>query len=266
MNIKLVLNRMSDREQLLVLMTVLIVVGGAYGGLRFYPANKAINATNMSIEAMETAVRTGAIPEEPMDDVEDLKLDLEDIEAELAETRVMMGSVESILSPPDTTEIRLAISELARTSLVRITANEEYRVVVPEPPEKQKAKSKQSGSAEEDQPKQRMGDAAKRRARNQAREARRAARGSAAGGGRIANVSPQQTTELVRKLAVNGPMERPMQRLTMEGSYAGIMRFLSGLESLDKLVTVVYLQMVPAPRVPPPGYNQRITATMVLAL
>ena len=103
MNIKLVLNRMSDREQLLVLVTVLIVVGGAYGGLRFYPANKAINATNMSIEAMETAVRTGAIPEEPMDDVEDLKLDLEDIEAELAETRVMMGSVESILSPPDST-------------------------------------------------------------------------------------------------------------------------------------------------------------------
>lgn len=262
MNIKLVLNRMSGREQLLVLVTVLILVSGAYGGLRFYPANKAINATNMSIEAMETAVRTGAIPEEPMDDVEDLKLDLEDIEAELAETRVMMGNVESILSPPDTTEIRLAISELARTSLVRITANEEYRVVVPLTPEQQKAMGKQA----KNEPKQRMGDAAKRRARNQAKEARRAARGSAAGGGRIANVSPQQTTELVRKLAVNGPMERPMQRLTMEGTYAGIMRFLSGLESLDKLVTVVYLQMTPAPRVPPPGYNQRITATMVLAL
>ena len=131
MNIKLVLNRMSGREQLLVLVTSIILVGGAYGGLRFYPANKAINATNTSIAAMDTAIRTGAIPEEPMEDVEDLKLDLQDLEAELAETRVLIGGVENILSPPDTTEIRLAISELAKSSLVRITANEEYRVVVP---------------------------------------------------------------------------------------------------------------------------------------
>lgn len=263
MNIKLMLNRMSSREQLMVLITCIVLIGGAYGGFRFYPAHKAIAETIKNTEAMDTAVKTGSIPEEPADDVETLKLDLADIEAELDESRLMMQGIESILSSADTTELRLAISDLASNSGVTIKTNEEYRVVVPPPPEQKKTEGKQQASNE---PKKRMGDAARRRARNQAKEARRASRIGAGGTSAIANVSPEQTTALVRKIAVNGPMERPMQRLTMEGTYASLQRFITDLESLDKMVTIVYLQMSPTPRPPPPGYNQRITASMVLAL
>ena len=262
MNLKLILNRMSGREQVMVLVTSIILIGGAYGGFRYYPAHKAIAETIKTTEAMDTAVKTGSIPEEPEDDAVSLKQELEDIEAELADTQLMMSGVESILSPADTTELRLAISDLASSNGVVIKTNEEYRVEVPPVIDPKKPADKQA----KNEPKKRMGDAAKRRARNQAREERRAARGGGATSGRITNVSPSQTTELVRKLAVNGPMERPMQRLTVEGTYASLMRFIANLETLDKMATIVYLQMAPTPRVPPPGYNQRITATMVLAL
>lgn len=263
MNLKLILNRMSDREQLMVLVTLIILIGGAYGGFRFYPAHKAIADIIKNTEAMDIAVKTGSIPDEPTDDVESLKLDLEDIEAELGEARLMMTGIESILSPADTTELRLAISDLASASGVLIKANEEYRVEVPPPPDDKKSPGKQQAKTE---PKKRMGDAAKRRARNQAREARRASsRGAGANTG-IANISPEQTTVLVRKLAVNGPMERPMQRLAVEGTYASLQRFIGDLEKLDKMVTIVYLQMVPTPKPPPPGFNQRISASLVLAL
>jgi hypothetical protein len=261
MNLKLILNRMSGREQIMVLVTSIILIGGAYGGFRYYPAHKTIAETIQTTEAMDKAVKTGSIPEEPADDVASLKEELANIEAELADTQLMMNGVESILSPADTTELRLAISDLASSNGVVIKTNEEYRVEVPPMIDPKKPADKQAKS----EPKKRLGDAAKRRARNQAREERKAVRGGGASG-RITNVSPSQTTELVRKLAVNGPMERPMQRLTVEGTYASLMRFISNLETLDKMATIVYLQMAPTPRVPPPGYNQRITATVVLAL
>jgi hypothetical protein len=262
MNIKLALNRMSSREQLMVLVTCVILIGGAYGGFRFYPAHKAIAETIKNTAAMDTAVKTGSIPEEPAEDVETLKLDLADIEAELEEARLMVSGIENILSPADTTELRLAISDLARASNVLIKTNEEYRVEVPPPPEKTASGKQQA----QNQPKKRMGDAAKRRARNQAREARRASRAGGVANTGIANVSPEQTTALVRKIAVNGPMERPMQRLTVEGTYGSLQRFITDLESLEKMVTIVYLQMTPTSRLPPPGYNQRISASLVLAL
>ena len=262
MNIKLVLNRMSNREQLMVLVTCIILIGGAYSGFRYYPAHKAIAETIKNTATMDKAVKTGSIPEEPTDDVETLKLDLADIEVDLGEARLMMNGIESILSPADTTELRLAISDLARASGVIIKTNEEYRVEVPPPPEKNTSGKQQA----QNQPKKRMGDAAKRRARNQAREARRAARSGGGINTGVANVSPEQTTALVRKMAVNGPMERPMQRLTVEGTYASLQRFIADLENLDKMATIVYLQMTPTSRVPPPGYNQRISASLVLAL
>ena len=119
-----------------------------------------------------------------------------------------------------------------------------------------------AGSKAAAAPAKRMGDAAKRRLRN-ARRASAVSMGNVRG---VMNVSPEQATALIRKMAINGQMERPMQHLTMEATFAGLAQFIAELEQMDQLVTVVQLQMMPVPQSPPPGYNQRITATMVLAL
>lgn len=254
------LSKMTLREQILVLLAVLVIVGGAYGGLRFYPANKAIADIQKNTQMMDTAMKTGTIPDEPFEDAEELKLDIRELELELADAGNMMASVTQKLSPGDTTEVRLEISEAARQALVRINANEEYRVMVPAP-----AGAPISPAAANAQPKKRLGDAAQRRQREAARAARQASRYSGAARG-IASVSPEQATELIRKMAINGPMERPMQRLTMEGTYAALMRFIQSLDEMNKMATIVQLQLMPAAKAPPPGYNQRLTATMVLAL
>jgi hypothetical protein len=253
------LSKMTLREQLLVLLTVLVIVGGAYGAFRFYPANKAIANIQKNTQMMDNAMRTGKIPEEPFEDAEDLKLDIEELEFELADAGNMVKGAEQRLSLGDTTEVRLEISEAARTALVRINANEEYRVMVPVPTG---ATPSPAASA---QPQKRLGDGAKRRLKQAERAARQASRYSAGSRG-VASVSPDQATELIRKMAINGPMERPMQRLTMEGTYAAIMRFIESLDEMGKMATIVQLQLVPAAKAPPPGYNQRLTATMVLAL
>lgn len=257
------LDKMSLREQVLVLIVVLVIIGGAYGTFRFYPANKAIVDIKKNTQMMDSAMKTTVIPEEPFESVDDLKLDLASLEDELANAKTMLTMVEQRLSTADTTEVRLAISEVARTSLVRINANEEFKVMLPPPAPAAKTTATSGTTAE---PAKRLGDAAQRRLRRQAREARQTNRYGAGMSRAVATATPEQVTDLVRKMAVNGAMERPMQRLRMEGTYAAIMRFIQGLEDMDKMVTIIQLQMIPTPQSPPPGYNQRLTATMVLAL
>lgn len=249
------LSKMTLREQVLVLIAVTVIVGGLYGGLRFYPAHKAIGEIKKNTEMMAAAMKTTKVPEEPFDDTNALKKEIEDLEIELAEARQLSAGIDNRLSPADTTATRLAISDVARNAKVRIITNEEYRVTVPVP-----AGAAPSANTPA-QPAKRLGDAAQRRARNERRTARLA--GAAL---TINQVSPEQATPLIRKMAINGPMERPMQRVVMEGTYAGLMRFMEDLSQMDMMVTIVQFQMTPTPQTPPPGYNQRLSATMVLAL
>lgn len=260
------LNNMSQREQVLVLVVALIIISGVYGTFRFYPANKAILDIKKNAEMMNNAIKTGVVPEEPFESADELKLDLADLEEELDAAKTMLNMVEQRLSTSDTTEVRLAVSEVARTSLVRINANEEFKVMLPAPVAAPVANTPSKGKGVTAEPPKRLGDAAQRRLRRQAREARQASRYGAGVGRAVATASPEQVTELIRKMAVNSVLERPMQRLTMEGTYAAIMRFIQGLEEMEKMVTIVQLQMMPTPQTPPPGYNQRLTATIVLAL
>ncbi|CAG0955102.1 hypothetical protein MTYP_00413 [Methylophilaceae bacterium] len=255
------LNKVTLREQLLVLVTVVVIIGGIYGGLRFYPANKAIGEIRANTEMMDKAIRTGKIPDEPLDDIDTLKRELAELEQELLSSRNMVTGVERRLAPADTTEIRLMISEVARKALVRITANEEYRVMLPAPAQAT-GTAPATKAAAGNAPRKRLGDAAKRRLRNAQRAGAAGLGGSGMG---VATVNPDQTTDLVRKLAINGTMERPMQRYTMEGTYAGMMRFIQGLEQMEKMATIVQFQLGTLPQSPPPGHNQRLSASMVLA-
>lgn len=249
------LSKMTLREQVLILVVTVVIVGGAYGWLRFYPANKAISDIKKNTEMMEVALKTGKIPEEPFDDANTLQNELTHLEVELSDATELMAGINQRLSPPDTTAVRLDISDAARNSLVRIISNEEYRVTVPLP-----AGATPSGKAVV-QPQKRQGDAAQRRARNERRAARLAGTALA-----VNQVSSEQAMPLARKMAINGPMERPMQRVVIEGTFTNMMRFIESLKELDMMVTIVQLQMVPTPQTPPPGYNQGLSVTMVLAL
>jgi hypothetical protein len=247
---------MTLREQVLVLVTAILLIGGIYGGLRFYPAHKAIVDIQSNTEMMNQAMKTTPIPEEPFEDVESLDRELEDVELDLASIKDAISDIEKRLSPADTTAVRLAVSDVARNALVRINSNEEYRVTVPAP-ENAPVKGKVA-----DPKKKRMGDGQKKRLRNVAKAAAKAGISNLS----INQVNPQMATALARKMAVNAAMERPMQRISVEGTYAGLMRFIASLEQMSLMVTIVQFDINPTLQSPPPGYNQRLNANLVLAM
>lgn len=254
------LKKMSLREQMLTLFTIAVFVFGGYGLLRFYPMNKKISEMSSSSDSMDKALKTGRIPDTPPDDVRALNKQLEELSKELENAQFMTREVEKKLSGPDTTALRLAISEVARTALVRISANEEFRVTG-------RVEAAAGQTAPPTKARNVSSSDRKRMARNARVRAARSGSGMASAIPRgTTTVSPNMVTELIGRMGIGAELERPMQRLTMEGTYAGIMRFLKGMEALDKMVTVVQVTVAQSPEQPPPGYNQRLTATMVIAL
>lgn len=97
------LSKMTLREQILVLVVAVVMIGGLYGGLRFYPANKAIGEIKKNTEMMDTAMKTTKVPEEPFDDKDALNKELKNVDIELAEATELASGIENRLSPPDTT-------------------------------------------------------------------------------------------------------------------------------------------------------------------
>lgn len=256
------LKKMTLREQLLTVLTIAVFVWGGYGLLRFYPMYKEVSEKSSSADSMEKAVKTGRIPDAPPDDVRSLNKELEALSKELENAQTMTREVEKKLSGPDTTALRLAISEVARNALVRIDANEEFRVTG-------RVETASGQAAQPVRSRTVTNSDRKRMARNaRARAARAAQTGGMASAipRSTATVAPNMVPEIVSRMGIGAELERPMQRLTMEGTYAGLMRFLKGLEELDQMVTVVQMTVAQTPQQPPPGYNQRVTATLVIAL
>lgn len=256
------LKKMTLREQLLTVFTIAVFVFGGYGLLRFYPMYKKVSEMSNSADSMEKAVLTGRIPDAPPEDVRSLNKQLAELSKELENAQIMAREVEKKLSGPDTTTLRLAISEVARNALVRIDANEEFRVTG-------RVETTGGQAAQTTRSRNVTSSDRRRMARNaRARAARtgQAGRMAAAIPRVTATVAPNMVPEVVSRMGIGAEMERPLQRLTMEGTYAGLMRFLNGLEELDQMVTVVQMTVTQTPQQPPPGYNQRVTATLVIAL
>ncbi len=77
---------------------------------------------------------------------------------------------------------------------------------------------------------------------------------------------PKQSSSWLERMSPDSVFFRPMQRLSLEGDYQSIVSFVHGLSSLPYQVTVVKLSIKKVSTDSPPGYPQRLTAEIVLAL
>lgn len=255
------LNNLSAREQILSLATLFVVVLGAYAVLRFYPAYQAVRQMADETEKMQAAVLNNEILEEPAEDINQLEATFVTLESSILTARQTNLQVEQRLSQMDPAGLRLKISEVARQAGVRINVNVEHKVNIPKPV----APNAKAGAAVRGTlPGGRMGDSAKRAARK-ARAAQWQAEQQMTMSG-MASLLPGQPSRLMEKMAHINDAPRPMQRLVVEADFAGIQRFIRQLDQLEMMVTVVQLQMEATPQTPPPGYSQRLNATMILAM
>lgn len=240
------LKNISLREQIMVFVAVGVLVGGGYGLLRFHPALKELKAMNESTAKTEARLKTTEIPELPDDDEDAVMRQTREAERALADMQGSVETVEQRLAPPDSQELRLRISDLARTSGVLILGNQAYL----------NANPAQSGIA-----------AAPASGKKAAKRARRAA--AAAPKTPVAAPKPAILPEsdgLLARMAPGTAFHRPMQQLSMEGDFESIKNFIRGFDRLPWQVTIVQLKLEAKPVDAPVGVPQRLSATMILAL
>lgn len=233
--------QLNNREQWLIGLSIMLVLWGSYGFLRFYPANKVIAELTQSTDATEQRLKTTTIPDEPIEDINRLNRQLDDQERAIEAIKSQVDSMEQRLAPLDSRETIVGISQLARDSQVRIRVNEVFKnptpaatpaVAVPAP----------------------TGKKAKRNATKAAEPAV------------SSPVILPNTASWIARLSPGTMFNRPQQHIELEGSYMAIRQFIHGLEELPYQVTVLRMKLEKQPTLAPPGYPQLLLAELVLAL
>lgn len=236
------LKTMSVREQIMVLVVAVVLVGGGYGLLRLHPALKALKVMNESTAQTETRVKTTEIPELPDEDEDAVRKQIREAEQALAEMQGSTETVEQRLAPADSQELKLRISALAQQSGVFIHENKAYVAAIP------------------------VQQAAAAPSRKSSKRARRAAAAAPAPAAPSGPVMLPESDGLLARMAPGTAFQRPMQQLGMEGDFEGIKNFIRGLDRLPWQVTVVQFKLEAKPGDPPVGMSQRLSANMILAL
>lgn len=247
------IDKISNREQVLIFIVAATFVGGSYALFRFVPQLKNMAAVQATIAKNQEKVKNPVFPEEPNEDIGELKEKLalanESTEIVLAN----LAELEKNLAPTGSQEMVLKISEAARAAGVRIIESVPYLV------------QKKAGEVVNQPVKSGL---TKRQQRRADREARKKARKSGAKveAGKIISGAIPKEGELIYRLVNDLDTPRPFQRISVEGNFADLQKFLQSLRSLPWQATVIKLDIDVAIQSPPPGVPQPITARMIVAM
>jgi len=230
------LSKLKQTEQILLATVIVVLVLGPYSLLRFLPENKTI--VTLQKQAQQTAIKlqTARIPDEPEQDVEQLLQQLDEQEQVLALISAMADNTTQRLAPFGSQQLMVRISELARTTQMRIRTNEAYQAI-----NRPRASKFKSSFQSKSRPKPKViiteADA----------------------------ILPENHSWIDR-MSAKTIFHRPIQRLVLEGDYQSLRAFIHGLENLEWQVTVVQLNIESMPALPMRGYAQLLRAELVLAL
>lgn len=245
------LDKISNREQVLIFIVVTTFVAGGYGLLRFVPQLKMVNELQATINTNLEKIKNPKFPDEPMEDIEDLKEKLGGLDTQLVSSRSNLDALEKNLAPTDSQEMVLKISEAARAAGVRVIENVPYLV----------QRKEADAVNQANKPK-----LSKRAQRKVDKDARKKALNTV--GGTVASAAggiPKEG-ELIYRLVNELETSRPFQRISVEGNFADLQKFIQSVRSMPWQATIIKLDIDVAIQTPPQGMPQPISARMIIAI
>lgn len=246
---------MTQREQVLVLIVVGIFVGGAYALFRYVPQTKALNELSATLEKNKQEIQNPKFPEEPMDDAEDLKEKDGEITAQLNSLRISMETEEKNLAPTsENQDMLLKISEAARVAGVKVIESVPYLV-------------QRIDADATDAKKKIVSNKSKERRRNKALLKKgQGARINAGMTGPGAQGATPKEGELIYHLVNDFDEARPLQKLSVEGSFNDLQTFIQAVSNMQYQATIVKLDIEVKIQTPPQGMPQPLMAKMIIAM
>lgn len=269
-------SEMSTREQVLVLLVGVTVLLLLYGVLRLKPGLAELEDMQASIKKTQENIKNSKIPDLPAKSAEKLRAEMQKMDADLPKMKQENQAALARLAPPDSQELQIRISELARKNLLHIRDRRPYDGL---------STALASGPSATDISRMSAKDAkrAQNRIDREMKKAMREGRKPVTPG--TAPVAQEKKTEVVKKslddfttpppgslhdlavnLNANSAAKRPLQQFVLEGDFRSLQRFIADLEQLPWLVSVIKLDITVNGKEPPPGLPQLLTATLVLVL
>lgn len=250
------MQKMTAREQVLILIVIGILVGGAYALMRYVPQTKVLNDLSAAVEKAKQEVKNPKFPEEPEEDIGDLKEKEQELEAQLNSLRISMQSEQTKLAPTNQNQdVLLKISEAARVAGVKVVESVPYLV--------QRIDEQVTTAKKVDTAKSRAKQ--RRRMKTLAKTGRRTDMNAGATGPGAQGAMPKEG-ELIYELVNSLDEARPLQRLSLEGGFRDIQSFIKALTIMQYQVTVVKLDIDVKFQTPAQGVPQPLMAKMIIAM
>lgn len=246
------IDKISNREQVLIFIVITTFVVGGYGLFRLVPQTKQLAELQATIKVNQDKIKNPNFPDEPTDDAEDLKDKLESLENVMVNVRVNLDALEKNLAPTDSQEMVLKISEAARASGVRVIENVPYLV------------QRKDGETANQANKPKLSKRSQRRVDREARK--KASQAGASAAAASTNGGVPKEGELIYRLVNELETSRPFQRISVEGSFADLQKFVQSIRGMPWQATIVKMDIDVAIQTPPQGMPQPITARMIIAI
>lgn len=250
------LNQVDSKKQFIILIIAASLLMGLYVNFRFLSAVNDVSQLNKQLQTDEALLKSPNIPEEPLEDIDDLKDRVSVLEVELEELTAQSSTLAKNLPEINSQDVMLKISEAARTSRVRIVSNVPF--LVRKRPNlasnSNTASNKKLSLAE-----QRKRERAVRKAMQRAKKIAAQSGTTAAGVGAYT-----QEGELMDKLVNDFEVSRPLHEIKIEGTYQNIKSFIEALQGMPWQITVVKIDFSLLGQNTAQGFPQPLIVEMII--
>jgi hypothetical protein len=250
------LNQLDSKKQLIILGVIVTLLMGLYVNYRFLSAVNDVSQLNKQLQTDEALLKNPNIPEEPLEDIDDLKDRVSVLEVELEELTAQSASLAKNLPEINSQDVMLKISEAARTSRVRIVSNVPFLV----------RKRPNLTSSTNTASNKKLSIAEQRKRERAVRKAMQRAKKIAAqsGAAPIGVGAYTQEGELMDKLVNDFEVSRPLHEIKIEGSYANVKAFIEALQGLPWQITVVKIDFSLLGQNTAQGFPQPLIVEMII--
>lgn len=247
---------LPQKYQWLLIACVLLCFFVVYAKARLIPFYQEVAAQGKQLDIDRKLLKAPNIPEEPYEDSTFLAGELSELKKELAGVAGQAANLEQRLAPVDSQDVLLKISEVARSSRVKVVQNLPYLV------QRRVMIDVQTG-----QPTNKKMSKAEERAqlKKLRQQAKRAKKNAAQFGGVVGAITREG--ELMDKMVNDFAEARPFQEVKIEGTFDNLKTFIQSMQAMPWQVTIVKLDIdVIQVQKAPQGLPQLLSAKMIVGM
>lgn len=231
------LNRISARQQWVILILFAVLLATPYAIKRFWPAYKTLEKNQLQLTKNQNTILNPEYPDLPDEDEDDVQNEIDELQTKVDTLSSQTDTLQNRIPPLESQDILLELSAAARINNINIVENVPY-MVQRVATDAKTVNGKPAATAPKTAPSTPAQIRAERAARRAARQSGAAVTNTAAKVG----VQPREG-ELMYDVVNKLDEARPLQSMTLQGTYFGLMAFIESIRNLPVQVTIMSINV-----------------------